>query len=271
MKFKKTLCALTALAFLTACSPGSLRKDDKTITVKQAAKELKNKDIVYFGETHDSKYVHEQQLDLFKELYKQNQDFNVGLEMIQKDYQPVLDEYLRTKMTEDQLKTKLNWEKTWGHDFEFFRPIFKFAKEKNLDIIALNAPRSIVKKVVRQGLESLTEEDYKYVPKEFYQDEEEYEQLKEIFKNHPGMGGEEFYKKMYDAQTLWNETMAATIIDYIKKENKHLLVIAGDGHISLKIAIPGRVEKRAEKEGMEIETSIISVSQGDYVLVLPKK
>ena len=75
-------------------------------------------------------------------------------------------------------------------------------------------------------------------------DEEEYKTLyKTLKKHHPGVGDDKIYKRMYTAQTIRNETMAKTIVDYLaKNEDKHLLVIVGDGHLNPRPAIPGRVE-----------------------------
>ncbi|MBU4501037.1 MAG: ChaN family lipoprotein [Nanoarchaeota archaeon] len=268
MNLKKTVCSIAALGMLLGCTPKTFLKDWQD-NIYYYSKEIGKNDLVYFGEEHGSKYIHDLQLEVFKELNK-GKKFSVGLEMIQKNYQHVLDEYLTTDMDEDKLKKDLDWENTWGYDFNFFKPIFKYAKDKNLDIVALNAPREIVKKVARHGLESLVEEDYKYIPRKINLYDEEYENLKEIFKNHPGPGGDDFYRKMYQAQSIWNETMAATIVNYLKDGNR-ILVIAGDGHIGQRPAIPGRVEKRAKEEGIKLKTSIISVSNGDYLIILPEE
>lgn len=260
MGLKKLAC-ITALTFLVS-SP-------QYVTLKQVAKETKEKNVVYFGEIHDSKNIHKAQTQFLKELYKNNKDLSVAMEMVQRDYQQVLDEYLSTNMSEAELKTKLNWKETWSHDFKMYKPLFKFAKEKKLDLIALNAPRKIIKKIAKQGLSSLIEEDFEYIPRNIYLDDKEYKDLYETLKKaHPNTSKENdetFYRKKYEAQSTWNETMAQAIVGYLAKESKHVLVIAGDGHLK-KPGIPGRVERRAKKENLKIEASIISPTKGDYVI-----
>lgn len=256
------MACITALAFLVS-SPGQY------ITLKQVAKETKEKNVVYFGEVHDSKNIHKAQIQLLKELYQNNKNFSVAMEMVQKDYQPILDKYLSTSMSEEELKTKLNWKETWGYDFKMYKPLFKFAKEKKLDLIALNAPRKVIKKIAKQGLSSLIEEDFEYVPRDIHLDEKEYKDLYEILKkSHPNTSKEDdetFYRRKYEAQTVWNETMAQAIVNYLAKEGKHVLVIVGDGHLK-KPGIPTRVGRRAKKENLKIEASIISPTKGDYVI-----
>jgi len=275
MNLKRILCTAAALTFLAVLSPSPVRNPD--LNLEKVAREVKDKDVVYFGEVHDSAEIHNMQLTLLKELYKENKNFSVGMEMVQKDYQHVIDDYLNNpEISEEELKNKLNWKHTWGFDFEFFEPIFKFAKENKLNVIALNAPKRISYKVANQGLESLTEEDFKYVPKDVYLDDKERESLYEMLKKyHPNKSELEddiFYRRLYEAQSLWNETMAQAIVDYLlNNEGKHLLVIAGDGHISLNPGIPGRAERRAEAKNLEIETSIISPTKGDYIIYVKKK
>jgi len=260
----------TALMFLTGCSNVVVKNDNRSLSIKQAAQEMKDYNVIYFGERHDSKIIHESQEKFFKELYKNNNNFSLGLEMVQKDYQDVLDRYLEDEnMNEKDLEEILNWNKTWGYDFKMYKPLFKFAKEKGLDIVALNTPKKIVRKVARNGLSSLVEEDYEYVPRDVYLDENEYEKLKGILKEAHGhmLRDESAVRRFYEAQSLWNETMAESIVEYLSdNEDKHIFVITGDKHISQKPGIPGRVERRAEKKGLDIKTSIISLEEGDYIV-----
>jgi hypothetical protein len=68
--------------------------------------ELASSNVIYLGETHDSELDHQNQLKIIQELYKRNPKIAIALEMFQRPYQGVVDEYLAGKITEEELVKK---------------------------------------------------------------------------------------------------------------------------------------------------------------------
>lgn len=103
---------------------------------EQMVLDLKPANIVYLGENHDNPKGHKKQLEIIQELYKRNPKIGIAMEMFQRPYQEVINQYLAGKLNEKELLEKSEYEKCWGFPWENYAPILKFAKEKRLPVIA---------------------------------------------------------------------------------------------------------------------------------------
>lgn len=219
-------------------------------TLQNLSQDLAKASVVYLGETHDRLEDHEAQLKIIQELYGQNRQIAIGMEMFQRPYQSVLDRYLAGKITEAQLLQESEYDERWGFSWENYAPILRFAKENQLPVLALNTPTEVTRKVAREGLESLTEEEKRYIPplSEIRTDNPEYRQrLLEAFQQHQqgGHGSSASFERFLQAQVLWDETMADRIAQFVRENPDYLLVvIVGQGHIVYGDGIPSRVARR---------------------------
>ena len=209
--------------------------------------------IIYLGEKHDRLTDRQAQLEIIQLLYQQNKQIAIALEMFQRPYQQVLDDYLTGKITEDQLRENTEFDQRWGFDWTSYAPIFRFAKAHQLPLIALNVPSEITRKVASKGLESLTESEKQSIPpiSEIRTDSPEYRQLvREIYDQHAhaGQGNSQNFERFFTAQVLWDETMADTIASFYRTHPAtKIIVIAGEFHIIYGYGIPSRVARRLSK------------------------
>ncbi|MEW6012849.1 MAG: ChaN family lipoprotein [Elusimicrobiota bacterium] len=227
-------------------------KKNKFISQEKLEKTIKKADILYVGEQHDQKGSHEIQLEVIKTLYSKKGDkICVGFEMLNKTLQPILDEYINGNISEEEFLSKIDWKKEWGFDYNLYKPIFDFIKEKKLKALALNIPRKIVSKVARGGLESLTEEEKKLIAREIkITDNKKYiDYLKETFSGHGDnpMNKIMTFENYLLSMAVWNETMGEGVSDFLNKNKDYsFVVIAGNGHIMYNAAIPRSVKERTK-------------------------
>src|SRR5690606_33175164 len=112
-------------------------------------------DVVFLGEFHDDAVGHAFQFEVFDRAVNEigaKRPVTLSLEMFERDVQIVLDEYLRGQITEDHF---LRSSRPWGNYKTDYRPLVELAKEKNLPVIAANAPRRYVNMVSRSGRDAL--------------------------------------------------------------------------------------------------------------------
>jgi uncharacterized iron-regulated protein len=229
---------------------------------QQMILELKKINVVYLGEVHDNSEDHKKQLDIIQKLYNQNPKIAIAMEMFQRPLQDVVNQYLAGKLTEEELVQKSEYEKRWGFPWENYAPILKFAKDKQLSVIALNTPSEISRKVAQEGLEGLTPSEQKLIPplSEIKTDNEEYRQhLQSVFQQHQAEnhGNSGKIEKFFQAQVVWDETMAEGIAKFVKAHpNYQVIVLAGRGHIIYGYGIPDRVARRLKNEKF-IQRSIL--------------
>ena len=214
--------------------------------------ELKKAKVVYLGETHDSSQDHQNQLKVIQELYKNNPKIAIGMEMFQRPFQEVINQYIAGKITESELVTKTEYKERWGFDWELYAPILRFAKEKKIPVLALNTPREISRKVSKEGIEKLTDAEKKLIPPvtEIRLDNIAYRQMiLKAFEQHQsaGHGNSNSANRFFLAQVLWDETMADGIAKFVKANpDSQVVVLAGQGHVVYGYGIPSRVERRIQ-------------------------
>lgn len=212
--------------------------------------QLKQANIIYLGETHGNLQDHQLQLQIIQALQQRQPKIAIALEMFQRPYQKVIDQYLAGKLTETQLLAQTEYDQRWGFPWEYYAPILRFARANNLPVLALNTPTQVTRQVARAGLESLTPQQRQYIPplSEIHTDNLEYRQmLFDAFQQHQhaGHGNSAQFENFFLTQVLWDETMADKIAQFFTaKPNYQIVVLAGQGHIVYGYGIPSRVARR---------------------------
>lgn len=218
---------------------------------QEIIQELTQADIVYLGEVHNRPQDHQAQLTILQQLHEENEDIAIGLEMFQRPFQGAINRYLDGEINEEQLREQTQYDQRWGFPWSYYAPLLRFARENDLEVLALNTPTEITRQVSSQGLDSLDGEDFRYIPpREEIRTEDNpayRERLKEVFKQHDhGSNGN--LENFIAAQILWDETMAEKVAEtYQDNPEQQVLVIAGKGHIVYGHGIPNRVERRLDE------------------------
>ena len=248
--------------------PGS--KKEKAIPWAGAAEELPlniiSHKVIFVGEQHNIFNHHENQLELIKNYYEKNKKNTViGLEMFERTVQDSIDQYLKGKLSEREFLEKSKYYKTWGFDYRYYRDIIQFAKKNKIPVIALNQNSDLVRKIARNGIESLTPEEKKLMPSSMDMSQNEYkEMLRRVFESHDFKGAMKF-DNFYAAQVLWDETMAETVYDYMKNNPASgIVVLAGNGHLKGGRGIPNRFKSRSGISGaVVLQDEIIRPGEAD--------
>jgi uncharacterized iron-regulated protein len=53
----------------------------------------------------------------------------IGLEQVQVQFQPALDDYVSAKISVEKMKELVQWETRWTWPFDNYRPIFETCRE----------------------------------------------------------------------------------------------------------------------------------------------
>lgn len=202
--------------------------------------------VLYVGETHAHKASHQVQLKVLKACYEKfGNTIAIGMEMFTRPYQPFLDQWIAGEIDEQRFLEETRWDKEWGYDYLLYKDILDFAREKKIPVIALNAPKELVKMVSKKGLQALSEEEKKQLPEIDTTDFFHRVYLERAIREHIDRSAD--LEKYNDVQSLWEEYMAQTIADYLASwegKDKKFLVFTGNGHIIYDFGIPKRVFRR---------------------------
>ncbi|EGQ8486465.1 ChaN family lipoprotein [Vibrio sp. 2026] len=190
--------------------------------------ELQQADVILIGEWHTHAGVHRFQTDMLKQLTSYDRSLALSMEQFTRDKQPVVDAYLRGEIGEQYLMKQAN---AWPNYESDYRPLVEFAKQKNLPIIAANAPKSIVRCIGRQGLDyinKLDDDQRMFIAQAINTGSSPY---KEKFMASMHHGKPEQTEKQFAAQVTWDETMAESIVSYLDDNpGAQVVHVAGKFH-----------------------------------------
>jgi len=241
------------LPLLGGCIASTTRDNDggaaytlsRTADMDRLASDIAGKRIVFVGETHDRMDHHQLQLAVLDALHRNGQDLAIGVEWIQSSFQRPLDEFMAERLGEAEMLAQTEYFTRWRFDYRLYRPVFQYAKEKGIPVIALNAPKELTDAVSAHGIDALPRRFRDQAPSHYDRSNTEYETfLGEIYNQHP-MADEKGLERFIQVQLTWDESMAEKAADYLKAHpEKTLVVFAGAGHIAYGAGIPDRVQRR---------------------------
>ena len=253
---------------------------------------LKAARVVCVGEEHPNPHHHWVQLQVVQHLAAKWPHLALGMEMFQRPFQGVLDDFAAHRITDEELRSRSGWEDRWGYDWKLYAPIIQTAVNAHGALIALNAPKELTKKVVHHGLESLTADERAQVPELDLKVAAHRAWFDALMED---MGGSEAHSKtppkdvdtkspppkdsddeampsadrIYTVQVIWDETMADTAAKYVTAHpDTRLVILAGNGHCH-DTAIVDRIKRRGVKDVVSVR-SVINDGQDAVADVLAK-
>ncbi|MDD3280818.1 MAG: ChaN family lipoprotein [Bacteroidales bacterium] len=229
-------------------------KLEKEVSLDYIIKDMKNYDVLFFGEEHDDSAAHYLENKIVEMFYAAFQEKTVlSLEMFSRDVQIVMDEYLKGYIREREFR---NDARAWSN-YKDYRPMVEFAKKNHFPVICANAPNRYSNMVGRHGPEvlfSLSEESKRYVAHIPYDTAtgNYHDKLANFFmettmnKTDSGMpkamGMPTF--NFIAAQSLWDATMAYSIANQLSaNKNSKIFHVNGRFHSDEGYAVVTQLKK----------------------------
>lgn len=187
----------------------------KKVSYKKMVKDLAKADVVLFGELHNNPIAHWLQYEVTKSLAEKKK-LILAAEMLERDNQEVLNDYLSGKIDEKQLDSLA---RLWPNYTTDYAPLVDFAKEHKLEFVAANVPRRYAHQVYKKGMESLDslpEDEKKWIAKlpiAYDKNLPGYQKMMEMMGGHGGAN-------LPKAQAVKDATMAESIYNAYEKAVK---------------------------------------------------
>lgn len=208
---------------------------------------LRDTRVIYLGETHDKLEDHRLQLRVIRAMHRQWGKLAIGMEMFPRSTQDALDAFVNNAIDEREFLKRSGYFKNWGFDYRLYRDIIEYARANKLPVVALNLDKGITNKVFRQGgLSALSAEEAATIPLERDLSLPGYrERITNVFTSHGQHAPPEQVNNFFQAQALWDETMAESAAEFLrKKPDYRLAMVVGQGHTLKDTAIPPRLARR---------------------------
>jgi len=261
--------------------------------------ELAQAGAICVGENHRNPHDHWAQLHLVDELTARNRTAGVasalGMEMFQRPFQGVLDDFAARRIDESALLSRSGWKDRWGFEWSLYRPMVVMARDRGAALLALNIPRELTKKVSHRGIDKLDPSDRGKLPEMVLDDAEHRAWWKSVMEEmgedhahsgdsredgdgEDGDGAENASKpstdekseadekaaeeRMYAAQVLWDESMAEGASAWLAADKRagaprrrQIIILAGNGHCH-ESAIVRRLERRGVAAAVSVHPVI---------------
>lgn len=239
-----TLCLAILLWSPAALAhPHIIRATDRSeVTRNDFLRDLKSARVIFIGELHDRIGHHKAQLSILRALSKDATPVAIGLEMFRKDGQDALDRWTGGNYPVSDFRR--DFDRQWSM-WDKYQEIFDYARQERLRMVGLNIPREISSKVARNGFDALPKEQRQALGDVRCVVNPEYSQfIRQALGGHGGHG--ESYLFFCEAQMLWDTMMARHLVEFLKANPYHrVVVLAGSGH-AWKFGIPRQLLEQME-------------------------
>lgn len=253
---------------------------------------------VCVGEEHPNPHHHWAQLTIVGGVADRlaGKKLALGMEMVQSPFQGVLDDWSAQKIDEAALLSRTGWADRWGYDFALYRPILERARKGGMALLALNAPRELVKAVAKKGVDGLSPEERAKLPPLVLDDAQHRAWFDALMASmgeahgHPSSEEKPDEKpegpppegmpspdNIYAAQVVWDESMAENARTWLGNGGDTVVIIAGNGHCH-DSAIVRRLIRRGGSPAVSIRPIIddgegnvaeaLADGQNDYLFVM---
>jgi uncharacterized iron-regulated protein len=245
-------------------------KPDALATIDDIIPQLTLSRVIYVGEIHDQFAHHMNQLKVIKKIHDAGYKLAVGMEMFQKPYQQVVDDYLAGRIDEPSFLKKTEYFSRWRYDYNLYKPIVDYLKQQHIPLVALNINGDLTRNVAREGMYDLSDKQKKQLPSDMNFSNETYRKnLKQVFVVHNKQEDLQNFNYFLQAQMVWDEGMAESAYGFLVNHPEHKMVIlAGNGHVRYKYGIPDRLYRRNhEPFTVVVQDEEIEDGVADYVLL----
>jgi uncharacterized iron-regulated protein len=230
------------------------------LTERQLLDNLVQFPLVYVGEVHDNPASHRLQLLIIKAMHANNPGKVVlGMEMFNSGQQQALDQWVSGELNEKDFLRESRWFSNWAADYELYQELLEFCRQQQIPVIGLNVTKALGRQVSMTPLDQLDSETRTKLPEMDMSDPYQRAMIEKIFEVHGA--GSKMVDSFFRRQTLWDESMARGVADYMGQNPEHqMMVVAGGWHVRYGFGIPRRVHRR-----LPIPYALV----GEYHLEIP--
>lgn len=246
---------------LAATYPDNQIYDGTTLRLKsleEALSQVGPGSILIISELHDNPSHHQHQMEVLQHLKKGfHKGLSLGMEFFDYTKQDIVNDFLSGKIQDNEFLPSIEW---GGIPWSYYRPLVLFPPGAGGTTLALNAPKGITAKVKRTGVESLTADEIALLPPNWSLGNKNYfERFRETILRGGHSIPQESIARYFEAQSIWDETMAWRAVSYMEKFPQQILIIlVGDFHAAYGGGLPDKIRNRGWTQTLVISQVAIS-------------
>ncbi len=224
--------------------PTVLARDGTPLPWPEFVARLAPQRVVFVGEVHVRYDHHLVQLAVVKALHRQDPRLAIGLEWFQRPFQQALDDWVAGRIDEGEMLHRTQYFERWRFDYRLVRPILRWARRRQVPLVALRPARELSDAVSAHGLAGLPPAQRQRLPARIHPADPSYRsELAQVFERHHGEGHD--LDRFLEVQRVWEETMAQTAADYLRRHpDRRMALLIGFGHMADGHGVPADLRRR---------------------------
>lgn len=220
-----------------------------SVAVAELWDRLARSRLVFLGEVHNRESDRDLQIAVIHRLFQQSvetgENFAIGVEMVQQQFQPVVDQYLTGEIDAETLRQRIEFDDRWGYDWPSALRLLAWAKGHGVPVVALSAPSETWRKVVAGGFGALEAQDQRWLPVAGLgaPSADWLDWLGELYdQSHREVGNRAGFERFWQVQHLWDGAMAAAIAATMDgmggDRGGRMAIVVGRGHVIYGYGLP---------------------------------
>jgi hypothetical protein len=207
--------------------------------------------VLLLGEIHTSVADHAWQLESLDTLHGAGVPLQLGLEMVPAPRQAALDRFATGATDETTFLKEVGWAEVWGHDPALYLPLLRWARQRGVPLLALNAEPALVRRVRRQGLAAVPAAERAGIGEPAPLGPAYRERLRKAWLGHGGSGQggsgtsaaeRADLERFLDSQGLRDRAMAERLAAARRADPRRLVVaLIGRGHLEGDDGVPAQL------------------------------
>jgi len=240
-----TLAAAAPLATASCVPVGQWRQPGRAARVAPLNVAAARGGVVLLGELHNSAEHHRWQLHSLVALHTLHPELVIGLEMVPRRLQPVLDRWVAGELGEAAFLEAVQWQSVWGYDPAPYLPILHVARMHRLPLLALNVDPALPRRVRAEGLAAIPLQAREGVGPPAAASPAYRTRLRTAWQAHGTSNPTDraAFERFVDSQLLWDRAMAERIASQRRRQPQGLVVaLVGSGHLVHGDGVPHQLQ-----------------------------
>ena len=231
----------------------------RTLSFEAFVQAIAQVQVVAVGEEHYHPDIQAFELRLLQALVQHRPHcVALAMEFLERDMQSAIDMYLSGHSDAATLQTQI---KATPDFIQLYFPLVQYAQQASVPLLALNVPRSLARRVTKEGLQAVAEStpppERTYLATTFLPITPQYRTyfLQAVAAAHPL--SEEQRDRFVEAAHLKDDTMAESLAAFLERAaDMTVLAIAGRFHFDYDLAIPALLRQRRPRVTMQRVTTM---------------
>jgi len=247
---------------LSCVQPGTWHSplDGRTLSTDSVLENLKTKDVVLLGESHNISDHHRWQMQIVAQLFATHPDMVLGFEAFPRRVQATLDKWVQGQLSESDFLKQSDWNTVWKFDPKLYMALFDFARINHIPMVALNVDRSLIHKISKNGWSNVPKQQRLGLNDPAPARQGYLDMLGTVFdhhgknnhktsKNNPNLPNlkDPHFKRFVEVQQTWDIAMAGAIASTLNKahgknQKPQMVAIIGRGHLDYGYGVPHQLK-----------------------------